>query len=383
MPYETINRVQQFNFQINRVLTYGPVACDVQAVKGATASVRTCEDWYEVWMELAAAAEREGRRLHAAYAYRMAEFFLSAEDPRKEPAYEACIRAFTLGFQQELHLNYQTHEVPFEGRFLHSIRIAAPEPKKTVLVCGGYDSFVEEFVLQVCDLVHGGYDVILLEGPGQGRCLGEGLWFRHDFEAAASAALDYFELKQCAMVGISWGGYFALRSAAFESRITAVAAYDAMDNGFEVMTHIFPVPVRQLVRWAYRQEEADWLNRLIGRLRNKSILADWAMAQGMYITGTATPYEFYRALSRHDLTGVTGRITQDVLLLAGEKDHYIPLAQFRRLCGALKNARSLTTRLFTCAEGGEQHCQVGNHLLAVRAIMDWLDTVPQKDATIE
>lgn len=33
----------------------------------------------------------------------------------------------------------------------------------------------------------------------------------------------------------------------------------------------------------------------------------------------------------------------------------------------------MPARLFTAAEGGEQHCQVGAHQLAVEAIIRWLD----------
>jgi len=67
-------------------------------------------------------------------------------------------------------------------------------------------------------------------------------------------------------------------------------------------------------------------------------------------------------------------VNQDVLLLAGEADHYVPVAQFHRQRDALVHARSLSCRLFTAAEGGEQHCQVGNHRLAVDEIVRWLDS---------
>ena len=29
--------------------------------------------------------------------------------------------------------------------------------------------------------------------------------------------------------------------------------------------------------------------------------------------------------------------------------------------------------MFTESEGGEQHCQIGNHLIAINYIIDWLD----------
>jgi len=64
-------------------------------------------------------------------------------------------------------------------------------------------------------------------------------------------------------------------------------------------------------------------------------------------------------------------------LLAGEKDHYIPNDQFYRLSNKIRHAKSLTTRMFTEAEGGEQHCQTGNYQLAVDGILNWMNQ--QKD----
>ncbi|WP_457942492.1 alpha/beta fold hydrolase [Caproiciproducens sp. LBM24188] len=375
MSYKKINPIQQFNFQANRVLTYGKLACNPQEILEAVPSIRTLDDWNKAWLALAQKAEREDRYLHAAYYYRMSEFFLKADNPQKEGIYEKCLRYFYLGFDSELHLTYKRHRIPFENGTLNCITIPAVHPKGTVLVCGGYDSFIEEFVLQIRDLAARGYSVILFEGPGQGYCLHEKMYFRYDFEKPTTAILDYFGLNQCAMVGISWGGYFALRSSAFEKRITAAVAYDVMDNGFEVMTNVFPALVCKLIRTAFRHHNSRLINRLTDIIRRKSILADWALSQGMYITGTKTAYEFYQNIFQHKLSGIEDNLTQDILLLGGEKDHYIPTDQYYRLKENIRHARSLTCRLFTEAEGGEQHCQIGNHMLALDTILDWLDQI--------
>lgn len=372
MSYTIVNAIPQFNFQANRVLTYGELACNGENIKTYIREVRTLEDWYTAWSDMAQGAEGKEHYLHAAYYYRMAEFFLKANDERKDSIYKKCIADFYRGFDSELHLQYEKVSIPFEGKNLHCLKLSNPHSKGTVLVCGGYDSFIEEFVLQVHELAAQGYELILFDGPGQGKCLREKVYFRYDFEKATSAVLDYFHIEKCAMVGISWGGYFALRSAAYDKRISAVVAYDVMDNGFEVMTHVFPSPVCKVIRFAYYNEWKRLLDGLTGVIAKKSILADWALSQGMYITGTESVFEFYQNLSCHNLSGVTDFITQDVLLLAGEKDHYIPINQFYRLKNSIHHAKSLTCRLFTTAEGGEQHCQVGNHMLAVQTIIDWI-----------
>ena len=74
----------------------------------------------------------------------------------------------------------------------------AENSKETILVCGGYDSFIEEFVLQVNDFVKKGYSVILYEGPGQGECISQGIYFTDAFHKATSEVLDFFDLKSCA-----------------------------------------------------------------------------------------------------------------------------------------------------------------------------------------
>lgn len=372
MSYTIINPIPQFNFQANRVLTYGELAGNREMIKAQIAEVRTFDDWFTAWLNMAQCAEENECYLHAAYYYRMAEFFLKADDERKEKIYAKCIEDFYHGFDLELHMRYEKVEVPFEGKNLHCLKLSHSCPKGTVIVCGGYDSFIEEFVLQVHELVSQGYEIILFDGPGQGKCLREKLYFRFDFEKATSTVLDHFNIEECAMVGISWGGYFALRSAAYEKRISAVVAYDVMDNGLEVMTNVFPSLICKMIRLAYHCEWKRLINGLTAIIARKSVLADWALSQGMYITGTGSPFEFYQNLSYHNLAGVTDLITQDVLLLAGEKDHYIPLNQFYRLKNSIHNANSLSYRLFTTAEGGEQHCQVGNHMLAVNTIIDWL-----------
>lgn len=63
-------------------------------------------------------------------------------------------------------------------------------------------------------------------------------------------------------------------------------------------------------------------------------------------------------------------IDQNVLLFAGEKDHYIPRWHFDYLKDNLPSD-IVTSRLFT-EEGGEQYCQVGNYNLALEYILFWL-----------
>ena len=51
--YEQINAVAQFNFQINRVLTYGDAACDHEEIARRTSGIRTMEEWTGTWQQMA------------------------------------------------------------------------------------------------------------------------------------------------------------------------------------------------------------------------------------------------------------------------------------------------------------------------------------------
>ena len=74
----------------------------------------------------------------------------------------------------------------------------------------------------------------------------------------------------------------------------------------------------------------------------------WGIYNLMYITKKANPFEarqvmlkFNEENQRPDL------VTQDVLILTNSEDHFIPLKMYQKQVTALKNARSVTERIFT------------------------------------
>ncbi|MGL5438957.1 MAG: alpha/beta fold hydrolase [Filifactoraceae bacterium] len=370
--YEQINKIQQFNFQINRVLTYGEAAGNRDIIKTKLSTVKDLTEWFAAWLEIATKAEQAKQYMHAAYAYRMAEFFLKADAPQKELAYEKATINFYAAFD-EMKLPYVICDIPYKGTYLHSVKIGTGDNDRLLLICGGYDSFVEEFFLPVLDLLDKGYTIILFEGDGQGKTLKNGLPFISEWEEPTKCVLDHFQVQSCTMIGISWGGYLAMRAAAFEKRISAIVAYDVAYDGFEVMTNVFPPLLRGLIRHNVVKKNEKVVNWLVKFAMSKSVLADWAFSQGQYITHTNSPYAFFEEVKKHTLKNISENITQDCLLLAGEKDHYIPHGQFERLKRNLPNAHSVKSRMFCQEEGGDQHCQIGNHSLAIDEIIKWLN----------
>ena len=57
---------------------------------------------------------------------------------------------------------------------------------------------------------------------------------------------------------------------------------------------------------------------------------------------------------------VSARVTQDVLLLAGVADHFVPFSQLGDQLVALTNARSVTAHAFTEPSNAKHHCGIGD-----------------------
>jgi len=361
----------QFDFQINRILTYGDKACVEAEVIGASGRITDMKSWFTEWYRLGGKAQGEGRFLHAGYYYRLAEFFLTERDEFKQRSYERSVSNFHRAMSRDESV--RTVHVPYEGTTMKVHIYEAAKEKSSMVVFGGYDSFIEEFYLSIKEICESGYTVYVFEGPGQGESLKKGLKFEHEWEKPVSVILDFFNLADITVIGISWGGYFALRAAAFEKRITKVVAYDILHDGFDCMTNPFPPLVKLPVKILFALRQKRIINALIRGLMKKKLIIDWAVSHGQYITGTGNPYDFYMNLKKHTLKGLEDEIGCDVLLLAGEKDHYIPLRHYHTLMKKITRANSLTGRVFTKAEGGEQHCQIGNHGIAIEYIRTWIE----------
>jgi len=65
-------------------------------------------------------------------------------------------------------------------------------------------------------------------------------------------------------------------------------------------------------------------------------------------------------------------VKQDVLILTGAEDHFIPLKMHDMQVKALVNARSVTGRIFTQKDQAQNHCQIGNTGLALDVMLKWL-----------
>jgi alpha-beta hydrolase superfamily lysophospholipase len=81
-------------------------------------------------------------------------------------------------------------------------------------------------------------------------------------------------------------------------------------------------------------------------MRRRPVL-EWGFTQAMHVFGVNTPHAALAAAAQYRTRDVSARVTQDVLLCAGEEDHYVPLHQLYDQARWLTGARSVTTRVVT------------------------------------
>lgn len=81
---KNITGVQQLDFQINRILTYGEEAADKKEILENAKTIENFNQWFAYWLRLGKQYENTHQSLRAAYAYRLAEFFLKEDHPQKK-----------------------------------------------------------------------------------------------------------------------------------------------------------------------------------------------------------------------------------------------------------------------------------------------------------
>jgi pimeloyl-ACP methyl ester carboxylesterase len=375
--YAHLHPEPSINFQMNRWINYlgGSALEDMQNIAPLLSDFRS---YRREFLALAKKALSEGRSLHAAYYLRSAEFFMRRDDPEKIPTQQSFLRL--------IRENYAIKEgdrylIPYTdgsvSGFLPAYHFSHAKPKDTIVIHGGFDSYIEEFFPVIFFIHAAGYAVICFEGPGQGAALQESdLLLTHEWHKPVKAVLDYFKLEDVSLLGISMGACLALRAAAFEPRIKRVIAYDVffdwMDTTLEKLK-----PVGSFLKLLLNSGASSLFNILLKGIMAKSPLFDWAMHQSMVLLGVSTSYEVFRLSKQYTTRDIAPLIRQDVLLMAGSEDQFIPLRHFYQQGEALKNVRSLTARLFTREQQAQSHCQMGNLSLAINTITNWIDYMRQ------
>jgi len=367
--YHEFHKDQAFNFQLNRWYSIGYARFEDMEEAGQT--INSFEEWKIEMLKLAEIAVSEGRLMNAAFLYRAAEFFTTREDPDKELLYNKFIDHFYKAFQDG---EIEKFEVPYNDTFLPAIRIQPVDTEKrgTVVLHGGNDSFIEEIYSIMRYFSDCGYEVIAFEGPGQGGARKKyGLSLDYEWEKPTKAILDYFQMNDVTLLGISMGGWFCIRAAAFEPRITRVIAWSV---SFDVIQYTNIVG-QQVAKLFFRYLRNFTNNAMVKKMK-KNLMYSWFANNLMYITNKEVPIEAFDVLLQLNEENLhSDLVQQDVLILTGREDHLIPFKMHNMQVKALTSAKSVTAMVFTKEEQAQNHCQIGNIGLALDVMVKWIPDV--------
>jgi pimeloyl-ACP methyl ester carboxylesterase len=371
--YYALHPDVSLNFQMNRWYSWTNDQGMLDEMRTVAPQIRNYADVKRVFVELSKKAMTENLALRSAFYLRMAEFFMFADDPDKFSTRNRFVSLMVDEYQVSGSSKYL---IPFQNGKLVAYRFTPEEPKGTLVVFGGFDSYVEEFFPILFSIRDAGYDVVCFEGPGQGAVLEDyHIPMMPEWGIPVKAVLDYFELEDVTLIGLSLGGYLVLRAAAYEPRVWRAVAWDVMEDTFECLLSQLSPGARGACKLLIRSGASGLANSLLKAAMRSSLLREWGVKQGMHVFGVKTPYNMLREADRYHTHEISSLIRQDVLLLAGAEDHYVPLRFFYDQIRSLTHVRSLTARLFTREEQAQNHCQVGNIGLVIEFVLNWVEQI--------
>ncbi|TSA26593.1 alpha/beta hydrolase [bacterium] len=386
----------QYSFQLLRTMGYSCTGgADIAECLSTAYKIEESnnESWYKKWSETAERLEiaadkflKEGHKESAMEAYfrssnyyRTAGFFLiiDPEDSRIIETWRKSRECFQKGAAFSKY-PIEFVQIPFEGTTLPGYLLLADnsQMKRPLLIIhSGFDGTAEELYFEIGALaVERGYSCLLFEGPGQGGVIREQkIPFRPNWETVVTPVVD-FALEQpvvdpdrIGLIGISFGGYFAPRAAAFEHRLKVCVANGGIYDFYENMIGKFPPDTEEIVEdhdasLVFDKETIDIMKQDVG--------IEFFFANGMYTFGAKTPSELIRMLKPYSMREVAKMIQCTMLVVDSEGDQDLP-GQAAELYKALECPKEFM--LFTEQEGAEEHCQMGAVMISGERILNWLD----------
>ncbi len=297
-----------------RFVSNGVALADFEEV---TRGLECWEDWCAAWSKRAAVHEALGREAlakdHALSAgehltragvyYHFAKFVFVNDLDRMRAAHKKAVECRTLALPH-LRPPGERVAIPYQGKQLFGV-LRKPEgvarPPVVVMIMG-LDSAKEEMETNEEVFLARGLATLAFDGPGQGEAEYD-FSIRGDYEVAVKAVVDWLERRRdvdaarIGLWGVSLGGYYASRAAAFEVRIKACIALSGPYN------------------WADAWDGLPGLTREAFRVRSHSKTAD----------------EARRHATTLSLEGAASRIRCPLFVVAGKLDRIVPWEHAQRL----------------------------------------------------
>jgi pimeloyl-ACP methyl ester carboxylesterase len=281
------------------------------------------------------------------------------------PVFEGLYARHKAAFRQaapDLGLPATFFDAPYLGKSLPGLFIQnADRNAPVVLLLGGADTCFEEIFLTVGRNVHDqGYSVAMVDLPGQGLTMKDGLHWEVETEKPIGAVIDVlierFGAKpgRIAMLGYSLGGYFVTRAAGYEKRLGAVMASTPLPN----VGLGFPELVK---RW--RKDDAE--GKMSSATRRNVDVIYWKM-------GAANDEDFIAKARR--MIADPSLVTVPFLSIVGAGEG----PGFRNDGKAWHEAIRSTQKRFVSLEastGADGHCQAANRMRLAQEMCGWMDVI--------
>jgi pimeloyl-ACP methyl ester carboxylesterase len=282
-----------------------------------TSSIERWDEWLDAWTAtadvhhaLALEAREAGHELsageaflRAAVTYHFSKFVWVLDPERNRRATEAAVRAMYDGLAI-VDPSAERVEAELDGGLIAANlrRPAGGGQAPLVILLPGLDSTKEEFHRWESVFLDRGMATLSLDGPGQGES-GFQMHIRPDYEVAVAAILDAvadrdgLDLDRVGAAGVSLGGYYVVRSAAFEPRLKAVAGVSG--------------PYDMAARW--------------------DTMPSLTRETFTHHSGAASQDEARERAAQVTLAGVTELVRQPCLVVTGKLDRIVPPEQTKRI----------------------------------------------------
>lgn len=346
--------------------------------------------WFREWNRTAARVEAMGNhclagnhRISAGDAYlRAANYYLAAEvflhtnpdDPRILATYHKGASLFLTGLKL-LNIPVREVRIPYEGTTLRGYFFRSPlvsGKAPTLIVHQGFDAPVEATEYIAEEASRRGYHCLLFEGPGQGLTIREQkLPFRPDWEKVVTPVVDYLVTRpevdpdRLILMGISMGGGFAVRAAAFEHRLKICIVNPGYLNLYGMMKDMLTPALINL----YEQDPVEF-NKKFLELTQYDVGIRWGLHHGMWVFGGNTPADFLTKLKSYHYENLLPQIQSKMLVMDGSLESW-GKGQAKRLYDSLSCPKSYM--FFSEDSSAAQHCQTGAPAVSTQRMFDWLD----------
>jgi pimeloyl-ACP methyl ester carboxylesterase len=355
---------QPFAFQTQRLLAECPWGGgEVTEVSRAAARITEgdFDSWQRGWEWLAGHVREQAERdeaagnavtareryFRAANYYRSSEFFLRPDNPLKLQTWKQMVRCFRRAGDLS-DPPFEWIDSPYDGGSTLPGYIARPPSGRgrgTVIYLNGADGTKEEsWYLAGKGFTDRDVNFVTIDGPGQGEPLRlHQLYARVDYEAAVSPLVDLvvergLDPDRIALIGVSLGGYYAGRVAAFEPRFRCIglhgACFNVHDDCYDHYPHIQP--------------------------------------QLQWVTGTFDDAKAPAMLREFDLGAHLPRVQVPVYICHGTQDELVDPEAANKTLAALTNVQDKTLRWWDAEQTGSLHCQVDNPTQAYPELYDWV-----------